>query len=47
VNPPYTGWTFLTTTGPINFHANREQLEAIGNALIAAARSMPGKNDLS
>jgi hypothetical protein len=45
--PTLKGWTFDTTTGPINFHANREQFEAIGNAFLAAARSMPGKNDLS
>jgi hypothetical protein len=32
--PTVKGWTFDTTTGPINFHANREQFEAIGNAFL-------------
>jgi hypothetical protein len=45
--PTVKGWTFHTTTGPINFHANREQFEAIGNGFLAAARSMPSKTDLS
>jgi hypothetical protein len=45
--PTVKGWTFHTTKGPINFHANREQFEAMGNAFLAVARSMPSKNDLS
>jgi hypothetical protein len=45
--PTVKGWTFQTTTGPINFHANREQFEAMGNAFLAAARSMPSANDLN
>jgi hypothetical protein len=31
----------------MNFHVNCEQFEAIGNAFLAAARSMPSANDLS
>ncbi len=45
--PTLKGWTFHTTAGPMNFHTNREQLETIGNGFLAAARSMPSKNDLS
>src|SRR5262245_44128645 len=45
--PTTMGWTFVTSQGPINFHANREILESIGKAFLEAAQSMPRKTDLS
>jgi hypothetical protein len=45
--PTIKGWTFDTSQGPLNFHANREQLQLIGDAFLKAAREMPSKTDLS
>jgi hypothetical protein len=41
--PNRKAWTFHTSDGPISFHADREQLEQIGNFLIDAAKSLPSK----